>query len=879
MTKHFGDVSLQQPVNSLLRTHRGLLLAWLFCSAALAILIFTRLPDFHLRLEMSSSAHSTAQLFFDAGRGWNERDSRKAAIASSSLGDFRTLVFNLPPENISQFRFDPLDLPGTFIVRNVRVIEGSRVLLHVSSSAITPLNQISGRLQHNGGVEFSTTPGASDPSLVFALQQRLRLRRISFWSNVRLFLLGLLLLSVLSFLLTRKPFVQFEHMLDRAVSYPVRLAHALAARLSGDGFICFDSYAIGFYGACLATFVVFSLADLNGSSISMYSKSYGHGAPQKTWIGLPRGSHSDEWGYVTPDILNQSLRLNRFAVQESELGAHSVALTGNIPVRHFSTIFRPQFWAFFVLPVDYAFAVYWQFKSLILLTGVFTWLLLLTGSSLWSATGSLWYFFSAFTQWSFSWPSALAEMVGLICWTMVLVCYLTAGRSKTRLFLAALGSVACAINFAMCAYPPHLVPLAWLGVIFLIAWCVANRTRIRLPEAAGTRLTAVLLAAGVIAVTGLLVFWDLRTAISAIANTVYPGRRILTGASVSPYLLSSHFLQWTETEGRFPTAIGNMCEGSGFLWLAPVTLLCLSRTQFSRIQKYALASLWIFSCMLLGWLLLPINQTIGALLLLNRTAGARILPALGLANVAIVCVTAARFRKVDGESRGSGHLREALVAAVATLFVFFTLRATNYWLGSFFSTGQLVFSAVLTAALITFLLSGRKWLLALGLLVPQVIAFGSVNPLQRGLSVITSSQLFHFVQRHPELLKGKWLIFSDSPVISGFVASTGCDVYTGTHYLPDIDHFPIFAADHLNLQLLNRLGYLDAHLRGLDEKTSITMPANVIMQWNVSPNDPVLHAIGIRYFAFDRKPGPAATTGLVPLAEQPIDGFWLYRYR
>src|SRR5438270_2714577 len=100
-------------------------------------------------------------------------------------------------------------------------------------------------------------------------------------------------------------------------------------------------------------------------------------------------------------------------------------------------------------------------------------------------------------------------------------------------------------------------------------------------------------------------------------------------------------MQWTEIESRVPAILGNLCEGSGFLWLAPVTLVCSWRLKLSHMQKFGLASLWLSFSVLLAWYFLPIPARFGAILGLDRTGGARILNAAGLANVAIVVLCAA----------------------------------------------------------------------------------------------------------------------------------------------------------------------------------------------------------------------------------------------
>ncbi|MBV9302196.1 MAG: hypothetical protein JOY62_11150 [Acidobacteriaceae bacterium] len=655
-----------------------------------------------------------------------------------------------------------------------------------------------------------------------------------------------------------------------------RLFAVIAARLSSSEFMQFDSYAIWFYAACLFLFLAASLADLNGSSMAIFDSFYRWGGTEKTWIGAPRAQRNDEWAFVTPDIFNQKLRADPFEVKDSAVGGHSVALIANLPVRHFTTLFRPQFWAFFVLRIDYAFAVYWQLKALILLTGVFTWLLLITRSTFWAATGALWYFFSPFTQWSYSWPSALPEMVGSLCFAAVLTCYLTVGRNLVALFLSAAGVVLFVVNFALCAYLPHLIPLIWLAVFFVFSWCLSARKLIFTRASASARMLAIAFALCTLGIVGLSVYRELRPASIAIAQTSYPGRRLFPPADMRLWLPISHFIQWRETENHFPKDIGNMCEGSGFLWLAPATLFCLRRMTLSSMQKFALAALWLFSCLIVAWLLVPESAPLGTLFALNRTEGPRTFPALGLANVSIVALAAASMRKVQTNGWAMTLAYYAGIAAITSAVMYHLLNETNVGLALFFSHREVLFATFFAAALTTLLLSGWKLILAAALVIPQALVFGSVNPIERGTAVFTSSELFKFVRKHPELLHAKWIVFSDSVVNSGFLAATGCNVYTGCHYLPDIDHFPLFAARGLDPPALNRLGYLTAHALPPGEKPSVQFLIP-ILRLSISPTDPLLPALGIRYVAFDQQPAPALVAGLMPLSAETIPGFWLYR--
>jgi len=853
-----------------------LLCAWagiyVYFSYQVAAVVFT--------VEMASSSPGLSRLFFDTGSGFRKADSQDFFHFSRSLYRFKRLTFDLPlHREIKEFRFAPLTTQGKFIVRNVVIKSSDSVLMRIPPIDVVAFDQIDRRVQNGSEVFFSTIPNATLPLLTLRLRQPLQpthkfsrvVRSPSFW-------IVIIAVSFVGFMavLLRDRRISAIGLASRQLRRADEFFERIAARLSIPEALSLDSSAIWFSAVCVTLFLIAVGFNLNGSSAGILPSSYGHGGDANIWIGSLRGVRSDEWAYQTPDILNQVLRADRFEALNSQLGGHSVALTGNIPVRHISELFRPQYWPFFFLPTDYAFAFYWQCKALILVLGSFFWLLLLTRSSFWSITGSLWYFFSPLTQWAYSWPSALPETTGFLLLSIVLACCLTVEKRNRTLLLLSVGLIICATEFALCSYLPHMIPLFWLGVFSFVSWCVARRSAIFQRQHAGARLLAFSLVALAIGAIGLLVFADLRVAIAGIANTVYPGHRTTPSGATRWFVLLSSFLAWTQTESRIPAALGNISEGSSCLWLAPATLLLFGRLTLLSFQKWALAALWLLFIILLIWLVVPIPAALGEMLGLDRSGGPRVFPVLGLANIAITMLCGASIsdnRPIRSKSRTIS------LAVLGFAGVLFLLMAVNRHVDDFFSRIEVIGATLIVTLLVYLFLSRRKWAFATLLILPQVIVFGRANPIERGLSVYLDSDLRRFIQQHPALLTEKWLMFSDSVVSSGFLASTGAQVYTGTHYLPDIDHFPLFAASGLDVNILNRDGYLNAHLRSPGEPMKVTLPETIIVRWDVRPGDPILKELGIKYVASDVLPDEEALAWLRPLAENPVDGFWLYELR
>jgi hypothetical protein len=100
---------------------------------------------------------------------------------------------------------------------------------------------------------------------------------------------------------------------------------------------------------------------------------------------------------------------------------------------------------------------------------------------------------------------------------------------------------------------------------------------------------------------------------------------------------------------------------------------------------------------------------------------------------------------------------------------------------------------------------------------------------------------------------------------------------TGVRYVPDLPALRVFDPSGEAETTLNRSGHLLAEPIFDDRPTSFDLSIATNVHWKVSPLDPRLKQIGVRYVAFLSPPPPAAAVLLKPLSPTPLSGFWLYR--
>lgn len=155
-------------------------LRWLSTFIGVAVLSFvvanTVLP-FHGTIEarqyhtfevaLSSTVGGTAQLFYNAGRKFNETDSARLPVAP---GPATTLRFRLNADVVRELRFDPIDGDGTVTIADAVIRRPDGSILHrFAPEDFQPANQIARSSIRGGTLVLETTPGANDAYLNVAL--------------------------------------------------------------------------------------------------------------------------------------------------------------------------------------------------------------------------------------------------------------------------------------------------------------------------------------------------------------------------------------------------------------------------------------------------------------------------------------------------------------------------------------------------------------------------------------------------------------------------------------------------------------------------------------------------------------------------------------
>jgi hypothetical protein len=202
------------------------------------------------------------------------------------------------------------------------------------------------------------------------------------------------------------------------------------------------------------------------------------------------------------------------------------------------------------------------------------------------------------------------------------------------------------------------------------------------------------------------------------------------------------------------------------------------------------------------------------------------------------------------------------------------LYLANQNVHGYFHISELLWGALWATMLIVLFLDDRRLSFAMVLVIPNLLLFGLINPVERGIRTITATPLFDLVQRNSSLRQGKWLVFSQGFPPAIFTA-VGCDVYNGMRYLPDLDHFPLLASHGVDTAIMNNLGYVNVEeLKPGEPPRATRGPYGPIL--SISPLDPLVKELGIRYLAFHERPSQEVLDHLKPVIDGTASEYWLY---
>lgn len=734
------------------------------CALSFVAHVNWRPAPFAVVAEIKTDAPAQLELRYNGGRGLRQ----EGTVILKPTGEFIRVRFPIDVNSAQDLRLVNFGFGRSLDLRSLTLKPLGGPAQHLTAADLSPNipNTTNTQIRQLGEVIHVESSGTGPLVLHMSGVSRLQASRIASllqWIFV-VPLAGAALALVCALREKRK--VQSDH------SPPTGVPDARRSRLR---MVVIGTLVFGYFA--------FSFLGLNGSSTALWRYYADRQMPDAgVLLGSPQGIRSDEWMLQTPWIFSQALRTPAFSSSNPNIGGDVTPLVANLPVRHWSTLFRPQMWPFFLLSPERAFAFYWNFKTFGLLLGALLFFGVLTGGkTLIDLAGALFLTFSPFVQWWFSTPACLPEMLAMFFFGGWLSAIVYRGRARWQVAIAAVGLIVAIENFIFCCYPRFQVPLAYLAAALLVAGLITSKQR---DELRTFRLCCMsLVLTGVTLVTWR--WWgDVAEIVRITSLLSYPGQVRFTGGGFEWNRFFDPFLEFSMTGDRFPERLENACEAAGFLFIAPFLAARVirdavrGRADWMLIVPLAVIGVTIF------------YMTVGIPMWLAKISGWTLVYS-GRANLVVgVGTSMVLIRYLARSPRGeSSSLTRLCIFGGCFLLLLPLLKLTNVRMGHFETPSTVIATALFVAAIALCIWMRSVVGTCLLLVVPQLYTCALINPITQGIPGITQSPLLHWLAgAQKSTPEGKWIVLGDTlraQLLPNFIKAAGFDVLGGTRCSPD----------------------------------------------------------------------------------------------
>ena len=610
--------------------------------------------------------------------------------------------------------------------------------------------------------------------------------------------------------------------------------------------------------------LVASLAKLNGTSTALW-KGMDDGSDRSAGLiaGTPKGIRADEWLVQTPWTWSQAKQDPAFPATNRNVGNGLAPLVTNLPAWHWTAFFRPQMWGFFFLSTESAFAFNWNLKWFAMLLSGFLFLRIVAhGNNFLALSGSLILLFASYIQWWFSTPTCMPEMISMVffgLWALHVMCH---ASSRWAIIGAGMVLLTAIEQFVFCSYPRFQIPLAYLTAALLAGgWASYGNRRedVRKSQGyffAGYLIFILLMAAAV----SWRWFQEVSPTVQEIRGLIYPGQVVSSGGSFPWYRFLAPFLEFGMTEDHYPLSLGNVCEASGFILLAPLLASAFVRDLWQRRIDGLFTALVVFLALIISFVIWGVPMWLARATGWLYVASSRAILAVGVASI----IGLVRYL-ADRPSQPAGRKSTLLIGASAlSLGLFACLYAANAQLANFAALPEVVAVALFFSLIFCLLWQRVRVASCLLLLVPSLYANGLVNPLGRGVPGLARNSVLHRLEKiHKSDPQALWLVVthtaasSQSLFIAQFVKATGANVLGGVRCMPDHEMVRVVDPENKYAAVYNRFAGI-FFIVTPDETPvfELLAPGHYRVRLPMQPH--ILESLGVKYLVLaDRAEGMA----------------------
>lgn len=601
--------------------------------------------------------------------------------------------------------------------------------------------------------------------------------------------------------------------------------------------------------------IVLSLMKIHGASIGMYNHIfYGEDNRDPDLLyGVPRGIRSDEWLVWTPWTLSQTHV--GFSSYNNLFVAGQNFAQNDVPVASWITIFEPQNWAFFALPLEHAYAFRWWFKAFLLAVSFYFLGITITGKNyLVSALAALSFLFSPYVQWWYSTFVTEIPSFGILTFLFFIGVVTTIKKPFLRL-INTFFFVYFAICFILTFYPPFQIPIAIFLALAGAGYIISKHQEIGAKDLRKIGLI-ILISVALIGIVLAFYYFENQQSIYVMMHTAYPGARQSVGRDPTFLLkvMSGFYNIQLQNDTRLvPEIMENQCEASSFfflsLFLVPYYLFYMVRSLIQRKPFNYLVLMFILSLLIFcTWGILGLPSIVAKLLLLNYVTPKRMLLGLGLINHVLILYYLLKVQVSQTPKYKIGAFLYSVVVFITVLGVGNYIK--NRWPTYLSQDENLIITMIaLIVGMMTLLLLYKRKIAFFSIFL--FFTLGStiyVNPLYRGLSPLKNERIVEVIEEinDPQAI---WLAYEDN-LLANYLAANGVRVVNGTYYSPNIAFWSQFDPENQYTDIYNRYEHIMMTPSTDPQKIEFELLQFDVINIKISPCHPQLSSVGVDYFVF-----------------------------
>lgn len=515
----------------------------------------------------------------------------------------------------------------------------------------------------------------------------------------------------------------------------------------------------------------------NGSSIAFWNRIIQPDTDNyDVVLGIARGIRSDEWLVNTPNALSQVY--NEFSnVNNTLMGISSnVTLYPSLPAFDISIICNIFNLPFLILPFENAFALMWFGKLFLIFFAWFELFMIITKKKkVYSLLGTVLVTFSAANMWWYCNNLAILAYGPLAI--LIIYKFINSNKVVYKLVLSVLLAIV-GLNYIFVLYPAWQVSYGYVFFCFVIWILIENKAKIRWSD-----LLYLILVLLIIIIIAMIVFSNSVDIYNTVTSTVYPGKRFSTGG-YGYNLLFNYFASIF-----FPViSYHNPSEMSNFLSFYPVPIIMSLYLIFIKKNKDLYLILFTICGILLSlWNYIELPNIIAKISLISFSIPER-------ANIVVgfICVLLLIRILSIYENKESLILKKINISIILSGFIVITTIYICYQiLNNYLNTWMIVITFIIFIPLISLIIFNNtktNKYLAVILIILSLYMGGTVNPINKGLDVLTKKPFAKEIQKIVnEDTNKKWVVVNSHFAVPNYLVANGAKTINSVNYYPNLE--------------------------------------------------------------------------------------------